>query len=129
MNDIYDECTPFGVLDRDPVACRGCSLCSYPRLFRGNAFSVQLCEYFVDRKTEGTPFGVLLFCLRGFVIPESWDCGFTIHAGRRPAVIILWIWRSTGTEVDRKTEGTSERSALFLSESNLANLIIVIQLF
>ena len=42
--------------------------------------------------------GICYLCLRGFAIPESMDCGFLIHAGRRPAVILLWIWRSTGTE-------------------------------
>ena len=40
----------------------------------------------------------ILFCCWGSPDPQRSDCGFTIHAGHRPAVILLWIWRSTGTK-------------------------------
>ena len=47
-------------------------------------------------KNEGTPFGVLLFCPRGFAIPESWDC---LSSGIcNPRVVELWIYNPRGSQ-------------------------------
>ncbi|MBR1597274.1 MAG: hypothetical protein IJ665_11435, partial [Phocaeicola sp.] len=44
----------------------------------------------------------------GISIPESAISGFSIRAGRRPAITSLWISESTGTNI-RRNKGNSVR--------------------
>ena len=57
----------------------------------------------VDCKSTGTKeqsvFCIIVFCSRGFAIPESLICGYSICAGRRPAINSPVDCKSTGTSV------------------------------